>query len=281
MDVLRSAHTVPALVGSDNDAESHIRWYRCKPGAQAFPGFHAFGSGVWEPDPEEWTQGPGVKSFPLTWKPSGILAPPGTEFHGREEWYERGIPQSVLDDPEGHTSPSCFPPPVALGVVAGMNARRSTIPNMCPECTNGVHLPTAMRLRFTEVVLNSAGSYIQQPPDYIPITFAITGNIDAYGTGADGLYSNLTLGYCNWNGNQGLTLYVNIATVFGIPIHGVGVGYGEWQYTTVQAYQSSLQFVRVYGCNDSDLAAPQVIGRCGWQQSGESVELTVTLEPVV
>lgn len=108
MDVLRSAHVTRARVGSDNGREAELRWYKCAPGAKAFPAFHAFGSPVWEPFPDEWTQGPGVYLEPLRWVTSRLEAPPGTEYHGRAEWYLKGIPQAILDHPDGHTTPPCI-----------------------------------------------------------------------------------------------------------------------------------------------------------------------------
>lgn len=114
MDVLRSARIDTAWVGSDNDTTSEIRWYKCAEGAKAFPHFHAFGSPVWEPHPDEWTQGPGVETEPVKWVPSAIDAPPGQEYHGQKEWYERGLPQAVLDNPEVHGRAPCIPVDVEL-----------------------------------------------------------------------------------------------------------------------------------------------------------------------
>jgi len=116
MDVLRSAHETKARVGSDNETEATLRWYRCAEGAKAYPGWHAFGNPVWEPFKDEWTEGPGVIDPPLKWVPSVIDAPPGTEFHGKKEWFEKGIPQSILDNPEPHKTPPCIPEVVGIDV---------------------------------------------------------------------------------------------------------------------------------------------------------------------
>ena len=109
MDILRSAHKTTAWVGSDNDTQVTLRWYKCAEGAKVFPHFHAFGSPVWETRPEEWTEGPGVELEPLEWATSNYPAPPGQEFHGRKEWYEKGIPQEVLDNPGPHEHEPCPP----------------------------------------------------------------------------------------------------------------------------------------------------------------------------
>lgn len=112
MDCLRSARVDTAWVGSDNPTQAEIRWYKCAEGANAFPTFHAFGSPVWEPDPDEWTQGPGVETEPVRWAPKDIPAPPGQEFHGSLEWYQKGIPQAVLDNPGPWEHPPCVVPRV-------------------------------------------------------------------------------------------------------------------------------------------------------------------------
>jgi len=109
MDVLRSAHTSTAWIGSDNEETAEIRWYKCAEGAKPFPDFHAFGNPVWEPFPDEWTQGPGVESELLSWKAKDIDAPPGQEYHGELSWYQTGIPQAVLDNPGPHEREPCVP----------------------------------------------------------------------------------------------------------------------------------------------------------------------------
>ena len=124
MDVLRSARVDTAWVGSDNDTTAQIRWYKCAEGAKAFPHFHAFGSPVWEPHPDDWTEGPGIETEPVRWAPSVIDATPGQEFHGKQEWYEKGIPRAVLDDPSPHAQPPCIVPVVEVrgGLRAGGSA---------------------------------------------------------------------------------------------------------------------------------------------------------------
>jgi hypothetical protein len=109
MDVLRTGCRMNAWVGSDNDEQVELRWYKCAEGAKAFPHFHAFGSPMWEPDTVEWTEGPGVDRLPLTWVPKDIAAPPGQEFHGPVSWYQKGIPQAVLDNPEPWEHEPCVP----------------------------------------------------------------------------------------------------------------------------------------------------------------------------
>lgn len=109
MDVLRTGCRMNAWVGSDNDEQVEIRWYKCAEGAKPFPHFHAFGSPMWEPHPEEWTKGPGVDAEPLTWASSVFPAPPGQEYHGELSWYQKGIPQAVLDNPEPWEHEPCVP----------------------------------------------------------------------------------------------------------------------------------------------------------------------------
>lgn len=160
MDVLRSAHKVSATVSADGLTKTKIRWYKAKPGAKAFPGFHSFGSAVWEPHPDEWTQGPGVESFPLEWAPKDIPAPPGREFHGRQEWYERGIPRDVLDNPEPWLTPPCRPDPIRFGVRVGMSVSRRDTLAICPNCETPSDIARMIRLRFFNLTgdfLNTAG----------------------------------------------------------------------------------------------------------------------------
>ena len=118
MDVLRSAHVTTARVGSDNATEASLKWYRCAEGAKAFPHFHAFGNPVWEPHKDDWIRGPGVEYPPEKWVSSIIDAPPGQEFHGKKEWYEKGLPQAILDNPEPHATPPCIVEPTVLTVTA-------------------------------------------------------------------------------------------------------------------------------------------------------------------
>jgi hypothetical protein len=109
MDVLRSGRVDRAWIGSDNPTVAEIRWYKCSEGAKVFPTFHAFGSPVWEPDPDEWTQGPGVETEPVRWAPKDILAPPGQEYHGPLSWYQEGIPQTVFENPAPWEHELCKP----------------------------------------------------------------------------------------------------------------------------------------------------------------------------
>lgn len=110
MDVLRSAHTSTARVGSDNGRTAEIQWYKCAEGAKVFPAFHAFGNPVWEPHPDEWIRGPGVVTPLLRWAAKDIDAPPGQDYHGQLSWYQEGIPQAVLDDPEPYETEPCIVP---------------------------------------------------------------------------------------------------------------------------------------------------------------------------
>lgn len=112
MDVLRSAHTTTAWVGADNDRQAEIRWYKCAEGAKAFPHFHAFGNPVWEPFPDEWTDGPGVEMEPIKWVKKDIDPPAGDHFHGDPSWYEKGIPQAVFDNPTPYEKTPCVRWPV-------------------------------------------------------------------------------------------------------------------------------------------------------------------------
>lgn len=109
MDMLRSARVDTAWVGSDNPTQVEIRWYKCHEGAKVFPTFHAFGSPVWEPDADSWTEGPGVEKDAVRWVPKDIEPPAGQDYHGELSWYQKGIPQSVLDDPEPWGHEPCPP----------------------------------------------------------------------------------------------------------------------------------------------------------------------------
>lgn len=122
MDVLRSANTTTARVSADGKTKAVLRWYKCAEGAKAFPGFHAFGHPIWEPFPDEWTQGPGVETPPLAWSPALKNPPPGQEFHGEQAWYEKGIPQAILDFPAGHETEPCVAKndPLVMGVKVGL-----------------------------------------------------------------------------------------------------------------------------------------------------------------
>jgi hypothetical protein len=125
MDVLRSAHYSRARVGSDNDEECLLRWHKCCPEAKAFPDFHFSGDPVWDPHPDEWTEGPGLFDPAEKWAPSEIPCPPGKEFHGKLEWFKFGIPQAVLDDSDTYAQPACPDTCYAqpMGVGAGMLVR--------------------------------------------------------------------------------------------------------------------------------------------------------------
>lgn len=109
MDVCRTGSKLNAWVGADNDTQVEIRWYKCAEGAKVFPAFHAFGHPMWEPHPDEWIRGPGVDTLPFEWAPSVIPAPAGDDYHGPLEWYQKGIPQAVLDDPEPFEREPCQP----------------------------------------------------------------------------------------------------------------------------------------------------------------------------
>lgn len=114
-DVLRTYHVVDAKIDERGTITKRIKWKPCKPGAKAFPGWHSYGSPVWEPHPEDWTSGPGIETGPLTYHNGKGYVPPGQEFHGPKEWFETGIPSSEIaalthDSPTG----TCWPPVEAI-----------------------------------------------------------------------------------------------------------------------------------------------------------------------
>lgn len=114
-DVLRSFHRVPAVITPDGKTETRIHWKPCKAGAKAFPGWHSYGSAVWEPHPEDWIKGPGLQTGPLTYSNGRGYVPPGQEFHGPREWFEEGIPTNVIAEltPESSIG-TCGPPDEAI-----------------------------------------------------------------------------------------------------------------------------------------------------------------------
>lgn len=107
MDMLRSCMVSYAELGVQRGHRHKIRWFLCKPGAKAFPAWNAIVSPVWEPQPYEWTKGPGVEEDPVGWSPNHIPCPPGQEFHGEAEWYASGIPEDVWANPGPHEHPVC------------------------------------------------------------------------------------------------------------------------------------------------------------------------------
>lgn len=124
VDMLRSCSVQRAEFGTVPGTTGLIRWYLCKPGAKVFPGWNAFVSPVWEPQPWEWTTGPGVYEQNLHWSPNHIPCPPGQEFHGEESWYQDGIPPEVLANPEPYERPDCsgYATQVEFGSGSGMDA---------------------------------------------------------------------------------------------------------------------------------------------------------------
>lgn len=107
MDMLRSCAIQRAEFGQERGTVAQLRWFLCKPGAKAFAGFHAFGSPVWEPQPYEWTQGPGIFEPLDNWSRNHIPCPDGQEFHGEADWFLNGIPTSVLKNPTPWERPEC------------------------------------------------------------------------------------------------------------------------------------------------------------------------------
>ncbi len=157
MDVLSSCQITRARIGEEGtNIPARLKWYKCQPGAKAFPGWHAFGATCWEPMPWEWTRGPGIYPFGKEWTPSNIQAPPGTEYHGKQAWFERGIPQSVWDHPADFIDPNsqfCFTP--KLGAVSGIVLPS---PNLLGVVT-GVQQPTAYLLGMVTATVQPA-SYL-------------------------------------------------------------------------------------------------------------------------
>lgn len=108
MDVLRTGGLSWIELGTQPGEIRRIRWFKAKPGAKAFPAFHAFGHPVWEPHPDDWQQGPGVYEGPKKWAPSIMPCPPGREYHGELEWFQKGIPPEVFADPVPFEHPPCL-----------------------------------------------------------------------------------------------------------------------------------------------------------------------------
>jgi hypothetical protein len=112
MDVIRSCSVESALFGENSDLPGPLRWYRCKPGAKAFPHWHAFGHIAWEPHPDEWTAGPGIEQWPRRWSRDLANKPDGSHFHGKPEYFLQGIPQQVYDETAPLDPHPCFSPAV-------------------------------------------------------------------------------------------------------------------------------------------------------------------------
>lgn len=277
MDVLRSAHTVPARVGSDNEAESQLRWYKCKPGAKAFPGFHAFGSAVWEPHPDEWTQGPGVKTGPLAWAKKDIVTPPGIEYHGQMEWYQKGIPQSVLDNPEPHKSPTCFPPPLPLGVVAGMSARKSGLIFGCPGIEPPTVLPNPLIFNFdmrTGEFL-TVSSYTL-PPKSESLPYFLTFN-QALARLYTARMNHFVFFDCIGGVDKGVRVTVR-QSAYGSSnsINSITLSDG-WSLDGIWTTATSYSAVKFFPYSDLDLSMPLTVGVFSWMINGITSGYTLSI----
>lgn len=252
MDFLRSAHRVPAVVSADGQTSTKIRWYKCKPGAKAFPGFHAFGSAIWEPHPDEWTEGPGVKSFPLEWRPAGIRAPAGTEFHGQQEWYEKGIPREVLDDPEPHKRPPCIPAPIPFGVRVGLGVRRAE--TLLPiTCGPNTIPPTVYRVPLYVHFSEYSGAFLTHPelrpvsPAVVELTYVaphwVSGVVitDNWRIGIQGICGGL---------NTGQTiLEVSLTSEWESFAPAYSTLYGDWYYWFPDSNNKRYYVRRGYGAS--------------------------------
>lgn len=113
-DVLRSFHSVDAWFDENRTIKAKIRWYPCKQGAKPLPVPSAFGSPVWEPNPDDWTVGPGVESGPLIWRRTRYPAPRGDHYHGEGENFLKGITSDQLASVEEDA--------VAVNECFGLNA---------------------------------------------------------------------------------------------------------------------------------------------------------------
>lgn len=94
--MLRSFHLTRSRMTSDTGEEFWVRWYPAAAGALHYPSWHAFGSPVWEDDLTDEFIGPGMFHLPLLWRGSTYNAPPGQEHHGLAEWFQFGLPASLL-----------------------------------------------------------------------------------------------------------------------------------------------------------------------------------------
>ena len=92
MDRLRSHMLSRVRLFRGSDLETTIRWFPCAPGAKPFPGWHAFGSPVWEDrrTRDEFI-GPGVLFAGQEWRGKRYPAPPGEHFHGDLEDFLLGL----------------------------------------------------------------------------------------------------------------------------------------------------------------------------------------------
>jgi len=106
-DFLRQCHTLNAEFGRDSSHIFKVRWYKAKPGAKVLPIDSAFASPVWEPNRDELGSNPGMHWPPTKWRPSRYPSPNGQEYHGQDDFYLRGIPDGVFDNPGPHEHPIC------------------------------------------------------------------------------------------------------------------------------------------------------------------------------
>ncbi len=187
MDVVRSCYRTTCQFFSDADYPLPITWYRCAPGAKAFPVGHAFGSRNWDPIHDLY-DGVGEVSFaPRPWRngatPAGAL---GQHFCGELEWFQQGAPFSestaTVRLPSGLLG-CCVPElvvsrDVAAGEASGGGLLRAFTPdNPCGEPTPPpvlfvrVNAPTLayLFLRKTPRVPSLWGTLIIFGPDlYAP-----------------------------------------------------------------------------------------------------------------
>lgn len=268
MDFLRSAHRVPAVVSADGQTSTKIRWYKCKPGAKAFPGFHAFGSAIWEPHPDEWTQGPGVEVGPLEWRPSGINAPPGREFHGQQEWFEKGIPREVLDNPEPRMRPPCIPAPIPFGVRVGLGVRPSGEVFSCPGVEPPTVLPVPMVLRFA----SRTGDFLNPSTYQLP---ALRASANKFVLFREWQYTfpvpninNFVFFKCSGGEDTGVLVTVRqfaFGSNMGILSRLLSPG---WSFDPIWTTGTGYSAVRLFPYSELDLSSPISVGTFTWSLNG-------------
>lgn len=279
MDVLRSGHTTTARVGSDNQTSTTLKWYRCQPGAKAFPGFHAFGNPVWEPHVDDWTAGPGVDWPPVKWSATAAaFPPPGLEFHGLREWYEKGIPQSVLDAPADYERESCFGDPIALGLRCGAIATASVlIGEMCPECPTLAYLPPSITVRTAHFSGDTDDIYMKDLPESSVVVLDKADDTIAGGINL-GAWSFQVSYICNYLGVPGPTVYISIGCIFS-PGTSVGASAAAgWNYDPVGMFAGSSGLYKQFGCGAGDVSEDSNAGTLAFTRDGFYVSFDVRIE---
>jgi hypothetical protein len=150
-DILRSHMLGWTQILRDSAEKTWIRVYPSAPGAKAYPGWHAFGSPVWESD-FPVPDGIGVYPHPFPWRGKRYPAPPGQHFRGLPEWYQFGLPSADLSVPP--ITDTCTAPaisPIGGVLIGGASWPATPVPS--PVALLGGIPTTTVRL-----------------PDYFPAT---------------------------------------------------------------------------------------------------------------